>query len=160
MDSVYSDAASFGRTWAYWSAVVISIIAICAASYGIYLLLAKQNIAVAVVLSDSVPTTIDKNNLTYFTTNMQWIVDNKIYNSQMLSTNKYNAGAFVNVYYTNDPQNASEYDDKTWAYGLIYGSMGVTAFAWIWVWILSKSKFLAAGAGAADVFRLASGKLP
>lgn len=155
MDSIYSGAATVGRTWAEVSAIFLSVIAVGVIIYGIYLLFNPSNSVQAVVVSTSVNTQTDDTKIPYYSTMMRWEVGAAVIMLPVEGFIRYDTiGEEVTLYYTTDPQVVSIEPNKIWAYWLIGGSAICALVAWIWVWLLRRYKFLAAASGASNVYNL------
>lgn len=157
-DELYSDVATVGRTWAFISAIIITIISLISIIGGIILLTKKGNrikVSATIVKINNGDTgntcpKISDNNYSC----LIWVKYDQVKTPVMYNYTgnvEYYVGQTISVWIDkNNPQNFDlDYTEpKKLGSILIVAGILILGFAWLYVWLTRKSKFIAAASGA------------
>ena len=135
---IYNDTAAFGRVWAIIIAVIMSIVGILLIIMGILSLRSKEAKVTATVKADT--DCSGKKCLTKVT----YTVDNKVYNKTFETSDLYNAGDTITLYYLDDATKAHLKSTKHMAPALIVMGAVIVLVGWIIVYLTKKFKAFAA----------------
>lgn len=165
INNLYQDSASFGKSYAVVSAIIVSLLALISFVIGMVELFKKNThdkSIVATVLSatctqnpSSQPIDYDCNLV------LQYTVDGKQYKTPLeiaYSNISYKINDSIKILYnSSDPTDIVPGDTinpKTLGWILIIVGVVVLAMAWLTVYLTRKSKFFAAAAGASGAYHM------
>src|SRR3990167_6032029 len=121
-DQIFSGTATFGRWYAFFGAVVGTIIGIIAFGFGVYYLLNPTQAIQGTAQSASVP--VKQGNMITYTTVIYWVIGGTKYSQALSSVNAYQMGDHMTVYYIpSDPGHGALQSDEFWGLTLTIGSV-------------------------------------
>jgi hypothetical protein len=165
---LYHSAASFGRFYAFITAIIASIVGLVFVVVGIVMIYNRghRKSVIGKALSDSTEddTQDTKGNtqIAYDTTVSYTVPgeDSRTFTRDINGSRRYSKSDPVMVWYeTNDHGNVIADPNPTWAgWAMIGIAVFIVAMAWIWVWITRKYETVAAVGGAAEIVNLLTGR--
>jgi maltodextrin utilization protein YvdJ len=157
-DEIYSGAASFGRIYAWISAVIGTLIAICMCIFGVYIIQHKRHLKtvdgeVTKTSYDCSTQTQDKSTTKTCKFDVTYRVDGTDYKDTFFSTNTPSLEEKITIWYDPNHPEKGEINpiSKTIGIVLIVLSIVVIIGVWVSVWLTKRYKFAAAGMGTAAV---------
>lgn len=158
-NELYSGMASFGRTTAYISAIIVTILSVIMIVFGVITLNNKNQYVKTTGTVTNLNCSPNENNIEYCETDYEYMTssDKLSASSTSKGKSKYHKGEKINVWYEKENQ-AIAYlekpDPKLTGWLIIGLAILLVLMSWGWVWMTRHYKFAAAMQGTSSALNI------